>query len=355
MIDNRFVLGKHVKVDGFYGVGYFGLGSRQLEIDNIYDWNNLIFIAEKFITPQDIDFLYEKVIKSKISFSEYKDYINILKKNNFLIQYSQNNKYSDDRYSRSFLHYESYGSIAYKIQDKLNSKHVVIIGCGGIGNHVSSILATSGIKKITLVDNDYIELSNLTRQILFKEDDVKKQKTSIVKRELLLRNKNIEIDEINIKITNVDSLKQLPKADIWVLSADEPSEIYLWVNEACVKNEQAYICAGYFNDIAAFGPLYIPHKTGCLACSNPLIYKKNEENSSVSLDSKKINNNFKIATFPTVNAISASFCAGDILKYLGEYDEPLSLNKRIGIWTDKLNIKTIDFIKSDECKVCGSK
>lgn len=50
---------------------------------------------------------------------------------------------------------------------------------------MSVILATSGIGEIILIDNDQIENTNLTRQVLFSEDDVGKNKTEVIKRELL--------------------------------------------------------------------------------------------------------------------------------------------------------------------------
>ncbi|WP_455479604.1 ThiF family adenylyltransferase [Bartonella sp. B23] len=48
---------------------------------------------------------------------------------------------------------------------------LVILGCGGIGNHVSAIFAFSGVEKFILVDNDVIEITSLTRQIPFTEQE----------------------------------------------------------------------------------------------------------------------------------------------------------------------------------------
>ncbi|NIG98741.1 MAG: hypothetical protein G5701_07605 [Serratia symbiotica] len=57
---------------------------------------------------------------------------------------------------------------------------VTILGCGGIGNHIGAALATNDIGTINLVDGDHIELSNLTRQILFDENDSKRKGSAVL-------------------------------------------------------------------------------------------------------------------------------------------------------------------------------
>jgi hypothetical protein len=88
----------------------------------------------------------------------------------------------DERYSRNFLYYNLSGGRPTKVQTSLANKHVVILGCGGIGNIVGVGLATAGIGKLTLVDQDSIELSNLSRQYMFKELDVDMLKVDILKK-----------------------------------------------------------------------------------------------------------------------------------------------------------------------------
>lgn len=105
-----------------------------------------------------------------------------------------------NRYSRNHLHYQSYGMNPETVQYTLSQKMVVILGCGGIGSHVSVILASSGVGKLILVDNDVIEISNLTRQILFTEQDVGLPKTTVLRRELLQRNSESEVTELQMSI-----------------------------------------------------------------------------------------------------------------------------------------------------------
>ena len=72
------------------------------------------------------------------------------------------------RYSRQIL-FPAFGEEG---QRKLRKAHVLIAGVGGLGSPVSIYLACAGIGKLTLVDSDAVELSNLNRQILHGEEDI---------------------------------------------------------------------------------------------------------------------------------------------------------------------------------------
>ena len=67
-------------------------------------------------------------------------------------------------------------------QKKINNSRVLIIGMGGLGCPLLIYLANSGVKKIGIVDDDKITISNLNRQILFSEKDVGKYKVLVAKK-----------------------------------------------------------------------------------------------------------------------------------------------------------------------------
>ena len=90
----------------------------------------------------------------------------------------------------------------------LRSKNVLIIGAGGVGQHVSTYLVTNGVEHLTILDFDKVEISNLNRQILLSEEDVGKYKVDVVKRALNAKNKDAHIKCINVKldISNVSEI-----------------------------------------------------------------------------------------------------------------------------------------------------
>ena len=80
-----------------------------------------------------------------------------------------------DRYSRQII-LKKIGVVGQK---KLLKSNVLIVGAGGLGSPISIYLAALGIGKIGIIDKDSVEISNLSRQIIFSTNDLKKEKSYI--------------------------------------------------------------------------------------------------------------------------------------------------------------------------------
>ena len=76
-----------------------------------------------------------------------------------------------DRYSRQII----LKKIGASGQKKLNESNVLVVGAGGLGSPIAIYLAAMGIGKIGIIDKDKVEISNLTRQIIFSTSDIKKK------------------------------------------------------------------------------------------------------------------------------------------------------------------------------------
>ena len=74
---------------------------------------------------------------------------------------------AEERYSRQILFRE----IGPEGQQRLAAGHVAIVGCGATGAAVAGLLARAGVGTLTIIDRDYVEWSNLQRQMLFEEAD----------------------------------------------------------------------------------------------------------------------------------------------------------------------------------------
>src|ERR1700685_1203036 len=73
----------------------------------------------------------------------------------------------DDRYSRQVL----FRPLGAHGQSKLSAARVAIVGCGATGSAIASLLARAGVGHLRIIDRDYVEPSNLQRQVLFDETD----------------------------------------------------------------------------------------------------------------------------------------------------------------------------------------
>lgn len=91
---------------------------------------------------------------------------------------------------------------------KINYEQKVgIIGCGTIGSNIISDLVSSGAQNFILVDNDVVELSNLSRQTLFKIDDIDKKKIDIMKEFIIDRCKNANVILKSVFIQKYEELE----------------------------------------------------------------------------------------------------------------------------------------------------
>lgn len=82
----------------------------------------------------------------------------------------------NDRYSRQIL----FSPIGKQGQKSIGEKHVLVVGVGALGSSISEMLTRAGVGKLTLIDRDYVETSNLQRQQLFSESDAKEKLPKVI-------------------------------------------------------------------------------------------------------------------------------------------------------------------------------
>ncbi|MEC7096324.1 MAG: ThiF family adenylyltransferase, partial [Pseudomonadota bacterium] len=89
-----------------------------------------------------------------------------------------------ERYSRQILLPE----IDLVGQENIRRGSVLVVGCGGLGSMVALFLAGAGVGNLTLVDADSVELSNLHRQLAFRESDIHQPKAQALQNQLVSLN-----------------------------------------------------------------------------------------------------------------------------------------------------------------------
>lgn len=124
-----------------------------------------------------------------------------------------------------------------------SNKRVLIIGVGGVGQHVSTYLLTNGVSNLTIVDFDKVEISNLNRQILLTESDLGKSKVDVVKAALEARNKDSNITSLNLKIDDNNICDVIKGFDL-VVDAVDNWATKLVIARGCKKSNILYMHIG---------------------------------------------------------------------------------------------------------------
>ncbi|WP_114764798.1 molybdopterin-synthase adenylyltransferase MoeB [Vibrio rhodolitus] len=121
-------------------------------------------------------------------------------------------------------------------QEALKQASILILGAGGLGCASSQYLATAGIGKLTLIDDDIVELSNLQRQVLHHDADIGKKKVQSAAESLKLLNPFIKVDTIDRRL-NDDELRALIEAHTLVLDASDNVDTRNQLNRLCYQSK----------------------------------------------------------------------------------------------------------------------
>jgi adenylyltransferase/sulfurtransferase len=170
-----------------------------------------------------------------------------------------------ERYSRQIL----FPGIGPEGQKKLAAASVAIVGCGATGACVSSLLARAGVGHLRIIDRDYVEPSNLQRQLLFDEADAAESlpKAVAAARKIRAFNSDIEVQPEVADLTPQNISPLLNQADL-ILDATDNFETRYLINDFAVKHNRPWIYAAAVASYAVTMNI-LPGETACLSCIFP--------------------------------------------------------------------------------------
>ncbi len=231
--------------------------------------------------------------------------------------------------------------IGFEGQQKLRDAHVLIIGLGGLGSPAALYLATAGIGKLTLVDDDEVELSNLQRQIIHRHQNIGEKKVASAKSNLLAINDEIDIVTIDHRLDESSLNQQIQLADV-VLDASDNFDTRFTINRACVEQKKPLVSGAaiqFEGQISVFDSRN--EHCPCYSCLYP---DKGEENLTCSEN----------GILAPVVGIIGSMQALEAIKLICQIGEPL-YGRLLLFDALLLQWRSMNFKKDPDCQVCGSK
>ena len=169
------------------------------------------------------------------------------------------------RYSRQIL----FPGIGETGQEALLASHAVVVGCGALGSFHAAALARAGVGRITIIDRDYVEPSNLHRQWLFEECDAAEAlpKAVAAQRRIASLNSAIRVRGVIADLTAENVAELLGDAGVILDGTDNFETRYL-INDFAVSRGIPWIYGAAVGSYGLAMPV-IPGRTACLRCVYP--------------------------------------------------------------------------------------
>lgn len=308
----------------------------------------------------------ETVIKHmKIQFPDLTDQdifegLDILNNEGLLEEIVDFSKYNiDERYLPNvnyFSRFVKYGKNSYDIQKIINSSTFLLLGLGGGGANILTLLSGLGPKKIKIVDYDRVEKSNLGRQLLYKEADIGQLKAEVAARSIRKLNSQIEIEPNNQKIENYhDVLKYIDGIDIVISAIDEPPFIVQKaVNKAIIE---AKVPCVFGASQVSRGRVFtvIPHVTGCFDCLNIHYTLQDDKFVEQFIGFRNIDFNPPTIAYAPAMFHLTSAIVDEAIRVLTGYAQPRSLGTQYEInYEDGSSFTHPSWSRyENECPTCG--
>lgn len=172
---------------------------------------------------------------------------------------------NNERYSRQLL----FPHIGVKGQEKLLKSRVAIVGLGALGSALANNMVRAGVGYVRLIDRDFVEFSNLQRQLLYDEEDARRTLPKAIAAKLKLKsiNSSIIIESHIADLTWKNAEELLTGVDL-ILDGTDNFEIRYLINDVAIKHKIPWIYGGA---VSSRGMTFniIPDKTPCFHCVFP--------------------------------------------------------------------------------------
>lgn len=225
----------------------------------------------------------------------------------------------------------------------MNSR-VAIVGMGALGSVLANHMVRAGVGFVRIIDRDFVETSNLQRQMLYTEADASGcvPKAIAAANHLRRVNSSITIDPHVIDLNSINAEALLTDVDLILDGTDNHAIRYL-INDVSVKHQIPWVYGGAIGSKGVCITL-IPHQTPCLQC---LFKHAPIEGNSETCDTAGV-------IGPIIHVI-ASFQASEALKILiADEDSLLKHMLQIDLWNHQIHSIDISNARKHNCPCCSS-
>src|SRR5208337_5691823 len=239
------------------------------------------------------------------------------------------------RYSRQIL----FPGIGERGQEALLRSHAAVVGCGALGSFHAAALARAGVGRLTIIDRDYVEPSNLHRQWLFEESDAAESlpKAAAAERHVARINSTVHARGVVADLTPSNVAELLGGADLILDGTDNFETRYL-INDFAVSRGIPWIYGAAVGSYGLTMPV-IPGRTACLKC----VYPEPPAGAQPTCETAGV--------LGSITSLIASWQVADAMKILCAV-APSHKITTVDVWSGE--IRQIDQPPRDpQCPACG--
>ncbi|TAK76373.1 MAG: HesA/MoeB/ThiF family protein [Aquabacterium sp.] len=241
------------------------------------------------------------------------------------------------RYSRHVL-LDEWGVEA---QRRVAAAHAVVIGAGGLGSPALLYLASAGVGRITVVDHDSVDLTNLQRQVAHSTERIGRPKAESAAQAMAALNPGIRIDALPSRADEALLQRLVPEADV-VLDCTDGFDARQAINRACVRAGKPLVWAAAVRFDAQLS-VYDPHAPGCpcYACLFPPDTRPQEVACAT------------MGVFAPLVGMTGVMQAGEALKLLAQVGRPLA-SRLLMLDGRTLRFDELRVAARADCPVCAA-
>ncbi|MBH8584461.1 ThiF family adenylyltransferase [Thermoactinomyces sp. CICC 24226] len=250
-------------------------------------------------------------------------------------------KVDQQRYSRQIL----FAPIGEEGQKKLSQARVAVVGMGALGTALSNHMARAGVKFLRLIDRDFVEASNLQRQMLYDETDARQHLPKVIaaKNKLQAIRSDLELEAHIADLTWRNAEELLSDVDL-ILDGTDNFQVRYLINDLSIKHQIPWIYGGV---VGSRGMSFTirPGKTPCLRCIFP---ETPAPGAAETCDTAGV-------IGPAVQVITA-FQGAEAIKLLTGNEEACETHLRhIDLWSNHFQSLDVSHQKDEDCPACGRK
>ncbi|ETF03318.1 molybdopterin biosynthesis protein MoeB [Advenella kashmirensis W13003] len=242
------------------------------------------------------------------------------------------------RYARHLM----LDAIGIEGQEKLLASSVLILGLGGLGSPAAAYLASAGIGRLVLVDDDLVELSNLQRQIIHTTDRIGQSKAESARTAIAQMNPDCQVETVVERVDTARLAALLAQVDL-IVDCTDNFRTRQAINEVCVAQSKPFVSAAairFSGQVTVFDTRHAD--SPCYACAFP------------PSDDLRVDDCATMGVFaPLVGMIGSTEAAEAIKTLLGIGD---NLQGRL-MMLDALSMQwhTLQLERNPDCPVCSAR